>query len=263
MERLRVDVAAERGLDPLHVPAVRLVPLQHVLGERGGGVALDGDVVVVVDEDEVAELLVAGERGRLGGDALLQVAVGDDRPDGVVEGGLALGGLGVEQTALEAGGHRHAHRVGDALAEGARGRLDPGRVPVLRVSGRLRAVRAERLEVVELQLVPGKEQLGVEGQRGVAGGEDEAVAAGPLGIRGIVSHHLLKEGVRRRSEAHRGSGVAVADLLHGVRRKQTGRVDGSPVQIGPLKAVRCLRAHLQEVLGRSPVTARLRSNLKV
>lgn len=61
VKRADVDVAVGRGLDALHVPAVGLVALQHVLGEGGGGVALDGDVVVVVDEDQIAQLLVARE----------------------------------------------------------------------------------------------------------------------------------------------------------------------------------------------------------
>ena len=71
-----LDVLA--GLLPvhgLHVPAVRLVALRDVLGECDVRVVLDGDLVRVVDHHEVAELLVAGERGRLAGDALLQVAV--------------------------------------------------------------------------------------------------------------------------------------------------------------------------------------------
>ena len=236
VQRGDVDVAVGGGLDALDVPAVRLVPLQHVLGEGGRRVALDGDVVVVVEKDEVAELLVAGERGRLGGDALLQVAVGDDRPDGVVEGGLALGRLGVEQAALVAGGHRHAHRVGDALAERSGGRLHTRRVPVLGVAGRLGAVRAERLEVVQLQLVPGEEELGVEGQRRVAGGEHEAVTAGPLRVGRVVPHHLLKDRVRGRRQAHRGARVAVPDLLHRVGRQNAGGVDGTPVEFGPLEA---------------------------
>ena len=86
--------AAKRGVERgevlavvhvLDVPAVGLVALADVLGEGDVGVVLDRDLVVVVDEDEVAQLLGAGERGRLAADALLQVAVGGERPDGVVE----------------------------------------------------------------------------------------------------------------------------------------------------------------------------------
>ena len=57
-ERLlqRHDVLA--GVDVLDVPAVGLVALDDVLGERDVGVVLDRDVVVVPEQDQVAELLV-------------------------------------------------------------------------------------------------------------------------------------------------------------------------------------------------------------
>ena len=51
-----------RRVDVLHVPAVGLVARGDVLAERDVGVALDRDVVVVVEHDQVAELLVAGQR---------------------------------------------------------------------------------------------------------------------------------------------------------------------------------------------------------
>ena len=58
-------------VDVLDVPAVGLVARADVLGERDVGVALDRDLVGVVDHREVAELLGAGDRGGLGADALL------------------------------------------------------------------------------------------------------------------------------------------------------------------------------------------------
>ena len=104
-----LDVLA--GLLPvhdLHVPAVGLVALRDVLGEGDVRVVLDRDLVRVVDRDQIAERLVAGERRCLGGHALLQVAVAGDHVDEVVERRLAGGRLGVEQAALVAGGVREA-----------------------------------------------------------------------------------------------------------------------------------------------------------
>ena len=63
-------------VDRLDVPAVALEPLGDVLpGEGEVGLAVDGDAVVVVEVDEPPELVVAGEAGRLGRDALHEVAV--------------------------------------------------------------------------------------------------------------------------------------------------------------------------------------------
>jgi hypothetical protein len=57
--------------------------------------------------------------------------------------------------------------------------------------------------------------------------------------------------------------MAVADPLDGIRRQETGGVDGTPVEIGPFEAVRCLRAHLQEILDGSEVSGLASSKLKV
>ena len=59
-------LAAVGPVDDLDVPAVGLVALGDVLGQRDVGVVLDRDLVLVVDQGEVAELLGAGDRGRLG-----------------------------------------------------------------------------------------------------------------------------------------------------------------------------------------------------
>ncbi len=53
------------------------------------------------------------------------------------------------------------------------------------------------------------------------------------GFRGIVAHQLLEEKVRGRGQAHRGAGVAVANLLHRIRGQNADRVHGALVQAGP------------------------------
>ena len=53
------------------------------------------------------------------------------------------------------------------------------------------------------------------------------------GFFGSCAHQLLEEKVRGRSQAHRGAGVAVADLLDGVRGENADRVNGALVQAGP------------------------------
>ena len=225
-------------VDGLHVPAVGLVARPHVLGERDVGVVLDRDPVGVVDDGQVAEPLHPGDGRGLGAHALLDVAVAAQRVDVVVERGRAVGRVGVEQAALAAGGHRHADRVADALAERAGGGLDAGGVAVLRVAGRLGAPGAQRLDVVELQAPAAEEQLEVERQGRVAAGQHEAVAARPVRVGRVVPHHLLEQQVRRRGEAHRGAGMAVADLLHGVHGEDPHGVHRLGVQIGPVQPLR-------------------------
>ena len=241
-QRLHVLVvlpAAGEPVDPLHVPAVGLVPRTDVLGQRDDRVVLDRDVVVVVEQGEVAQPLGAGERRGLAGDALLDVAVGGDAPDLVVERALAVRCVRVEQAALAPGGHRHADRVADALAQRAGGGLDAGGVPVLGVPGGERAPGAQRLEVVELQAVAGEVELDVERQAGVPGGQHEPVATRPVRVGGVVAEVALEEQVRRRGEAHRGAGMAVADLLHRIHGQHPDGVDRPLVEVGPLELRAC------------------------
>ena len=217
----------------LHVPAVRGVAGRDVLGQRDVGVVLDRDPVAVVDQGEVAQPLGAGQRGRLAAHPLLDVAVGGQAVDVVVEGRLTGCGVGVQQPPLAALGHRHADRVGDALAQRPGGDLHAVGVPVLRVPGGLRVPGPQRLDVVQLETEAAEVELEVERQAGVPAGQHEAVAARPVGVGGVVPHHLLEQQVRDRRQTHRRARVAVADLLHGVGGEHPDGVDGAGVQVGP------------------------------
>lgn len=96
----------------LHVPAVRLVALAHVLREGQVRLAVDGDLVVVVEDDELAQAQVARQGAGLGGDALLQAAVAADDVGVVVHHGRALAVVDGRQVRLR---HGQAHGVGDSL----------------------------------------------------------------------------------------------------------------------------------------------------
>ncbi len=231
-----LDVFA--GLLPvhgLHVPAVGLVAGGHVLGEGDVGVVLDRDLVGVVDRDEVAELLVTGERGGLAGDALLQVAVACDHVDEVVERARARRGLRVEEAALVAGGVGEAHRGGEALAQRTRGDLDALGVAVLGMAGRLRTPRAERLEVVELEAEPTEVELHILRQRRVADREDEAVAAEPVGVGRVMPQHTLVQQIGGGGQTHRRAGMTVADLFDRIGRQDPGGVHRASIDLVPLQ----------------------------
>ena len=232
---LFVLAVVSEPVDPLGMPAVGGIPGLRVLGERDVGVVLDGDVVVIPDQHQVAQPLGGGERGRLRADPLLEVTVGGDAPDGVVERAGAGVRVGVEQPALAARGHGHADRVADALTERTGGGLHPDRVAVLRVAGRLRPPRAQRLQVGQLEAVAGQVQLDVQRQARMPGGEHEAVPSGPVRVSRVVPQVALPQQVRGRREAHRRPGVAVAHLLDGVHGQHPNRVHDLAVEIGPVQ----------------------------
>ncbi len=222
-------------VDRLHVPAVGLVARCDILGEGDVRVVLDRDLVRVVDRDQVAELLVSGERSGLGRDALLDVAVARDDVDEVVERRGAGRRLGVEQTALVASRVGEADGGGEALAERAGRDLDALGVAVLGVSRGQRAPGAQRLQIIELETEAAEVELHVLREGGVTRRQDEAVAPEPVGVRGVVPQHALIQEVGGGGEAHGRTRVAVAHLLHRIRGQDAGGVHRAPIDLVPTK----------------------------
>ena len=91
----------------------------------------NGDVVVVVDHDEVAELQVAGHGCSLRGDTLHSTAVTEEGVCVVVE--QLVAGL-VEDGGRVPLSNGKTDGVGETLAEGTSGDLDTGGVVSLRVT---------------------------------------------------------------------------------------------------------------------------------
>src|SRR5207245_11471863 len=115
---LRLPEDAERVLDALEVVGVAHAKDVPAVGEKSRGdvlregkarVALDRDVVVVVDPAQVVEAQVTGQRGRLGGNALHQAAISAHDVDLVVEDREARSLLTVGERLLGYG-HPHARR---------------------------------------------------------------------------------------------------------------------------------------------------------
>jgi hypothetical protein len=135
-------------LDPLGVPAVGLETLHDVLGEGALGVTVcrelvrdqirlgarltNGDVVIVVDGNQVAELKVTGHGGGLGGDTLHGAAITEESVGVVVE--QLEAGLVVDTTGVGLG-HGETDGVSETLAERTSGDLDTGGVVSLGVTG--------------------------------------------------------------------------------------------------------------------------------
>ena len=214
----------------LDVPAVGLEPRAGVLRverERGGSV--DRYPVVVVDEDELAEAEGAGQGRRLGGDALHQVAVGADAEDAVVDDLVPRPVVALGEDSF---GHRHSHRVREALAERAGRRLDAGCQEVLGVAGRSRLPLTETLELAHRQVVAGEMEGGVLENAGVSGREDEAVAVGPRRVLGARAQELVIDRVGDRRQRHRRAGMPGVRLLDGVHCEDANRVDRQLLEVG-------------------------------
>mmetsp|Transcript_9225 Transcript_9225/g.37722 ORF Transcript_9225/g.37722 Transcript_9225/m.37722 type:complete len:328 (-) Transcript_9225:30-1013(-) len=210
-------------LDVLDVPAVRLVAGADILGEGDVGVAVDGDGVVIVEGDELAESPVGGEGGALTGHTLHVAAVTHDGV-GVVVDDLAVGLVEAAREVLL--GHGEADGVADAHTEGTGGDLNAVGDEVLGVTGGHGVPLAEVLEVVVRDGgVAGEVHEGVVEHAAVARGEHEAVAVEPLVVLGVVGHGLAENHVAHGRAAHGKTGVAGVGLVDGVDRKEANGVD--------------------------------------
>src|ERR1700722_1323302 len=69
----------------LDVPAVGFKSSSHIFGVGNVCVAFDGNMVVIVEEDEVAKCKISGNRGGFGADAFHHVAIAADAIDMIVE----------------------------------------------------------------------------------------------------------------------------------------------------------------------------------
>ena len=149
----------------------------------------NGNVVVVVESDQVAELEVTSSGGGLRGNTLHGAAITEEAVGVVVDklvAGLVEGGSGLTLS------HGETDGVGETLTERASGDLNAGGVVGLGVTRGLAVNLTEVLEVVHGEVIAEQVEQGVLQNAAMAVGEDEAVAVEPLGVLGVEPHELVK-----------------------------------------------------------------------
>ena len=211
----RVHVLAVRHAQ--HLPAVGLEAGLHTFRKGDVRAAFDGDLVVVVQVDQLAQAQGAGQGGGFRGHAFHQVAVGDKAVGVVVDH---------REVRLVVPGCQHAFRQGKAyahgkaVAQGAGGYVHPGGDAVFRMARGLAAPLPEVFQVVKGQIVACQVQHGVQQRRAVARGQDEAVPVEPFGVRRIIFHKFIPYGIHQGRCAQRESGVPGFCLLYFVCREE-------------------------------------------
>ena len=229
------------ALDDLHVPAVGRVAGRGVLAQRDVGVVLDGDLVVVVEHDQVAELLGAGQRRRLATSRPPRCRrrrrshrcsgrtgwCRARRPDRTGRARSATPSPSRPRSARPwPSGPVVISTPGVWRNSGWPGVLDPQvRSDSMSDSSRPKPPRYSWMYRVRLVCPADSTKRSRPSQWSVAR---------------VVAHLPLEQRVRQRRQAHRGPGMTVADLLHRVRRQHPDRVDRGRIQLGPV--VRVIRA---------------------
>ena len=133
--------------------SVCCVTRRDVFAEGFVGVAFDGDLVVVVDDDEFAELERAREGCGFGSDAFHHVAVGADGEGAVVDDFVSGPVVSVGEDLF---GECETDGVAEALAEWTGGSFDAGSEAEFRVTGRLAFPLSEVFDLVEREVVAGE-----------------------------------------------------------------------------------------------------------
>ena len=179
------------------MPARGRVARQHVLAARQVDRAVDGDLVVVPQHDQPAQIQVPGKADRLMVDAFHQAAVARDHPGAVIDQIVAE--LGIQVPFRD----RHADRGGQAGPERPGGRLDARQLEILRMAGARAVKLAEAGDVLDRRAgIAGQVQQAVDQHRSMARRQDEAIPVGPAGQRRIELHIVAEQHRRDVRHAH-------------------------------------------------------------
>ena len=213
-----------------------LHPFLHVFRKGDIRAAFDGDVVAVVQDDQLAQAQRACQREGFRGDAFHHAAVAAEDEGVMVNDGIF--GL-VEYGCQMSFGHCHADGHGHAGTQGARRSFYADGVAVFGMARRQGAVLAELLHVVEGQAVAEEVQQRIEQHGAVAAGQDKAVAIGPFRIFSVVLHMVSPQFVCNRRGAQGKARMAGVCLLNGVCRQHadciyTSRVNCTHDLLSPL-----------------------------
>jgi len=179
---------------------------------------------ISIERDELAQTKRTRQRACLVRDAFHHAAVAHEAIRLVVDDLVAgLVEFGREQPLRD----RHADRIGDALAKGARGGFDPRGDAHFRVPRGLRMQLAKMLQLPDRQRVTGQVKQRIDEHRAVAVREHEAIAVGPVRIRRVVAKVAMPQRHRDLGHAHRHArmpGIGRLDRIHREEADGVGQV---------------------------------------
>src|SRR5262245_60366256 len=165
--------------DILSVPAIGLEPFCATFRESEIRRSRQGNVIVVIEINEVAQLQMAGDAGGLGGYAFHQVTVADDSIGKVIDD--------LESRLVVAGGQigfgdGHPDPAAKTLTERSCGSLYSRSYAALGMAGCPALPLPETLNFLQRQIVTCKMEHAIDQHGGVAGREHEAISIKPRGI---------------------------------------------------------------------------------
>ena len=197
-----------------HRPARSAETHHLVRAVRQGYLAINGDVVVVPQHDQLAQFVTSGQTNGLLGNTLHQATVASNHIGVVIDHLLAV------TRALDFLGNGKADRIGDALTQRAGGGFNPFHMAVLRMACRACAPLAEILDLVQRDLFIARQiQQRINQHRAMTGGQDKPVAIGPMRGLGVKLQVFFKQYCGNIGHAHRHPRVAGICRCNSVQRQ--------------------------------------------
>ena len=214
-------------VDFLNMPARRLEALHLVGAVRQLNSAVDGDVVVVPQNNQLAERVTTSKTDGFLADTFHQAAVACDHI------GVVIHQLAAVLGALHFLCHGKTNGVGDALAQRTGGGFHRIDEEVFRVACSQGAHLAEVLDLLKRDLCVAHEiEQRIDQHGAVTGGQDKAVAVRPLWVRHVELHVFFKQDGRDIGHADGHAGMARIGRSNGIEGQGT---DGR--SLGPMFGV--------------------------
>ncbi|MCY1174327.1 hypothetical protein D9M73_145250 [compost metagenome] len=204
-----------------HLPVVGLKTLRRVVGEPAFDFAVDGDTVVIVERDQLAQAQGTGKGADFVGDAFHHAAITQEHIGVVIDDVVART---VELRRHDFFSQGKTHGVGQALAQWTGGGFYARGVAEFRVARSAAVQLTELLEVIDRQVVAGQVQQRVDQHRAVAVGQHEAVTVGERWIARVVLEVVAPKYLGDIRHTHWGTGMAAVGFLHGIHAEGTNGV---------------------------------------
>lgn len=202
LDRVQVVVSIANGLN---VPSVCLHSLVDILGERTVDVTINGNMVVVVNGDQVAQLQMTGKGSGLAGNTLHVASITHENIGVVVDD---LKSWSVELGRLVVLSNGQTDCIGETLAKRTSCDLDTWSVVSFRVTWGDAVDVSEVLEVRHRESIAGKMENGILEHACMAVRKDESIAVDPFWVLWVVVHDPVEENVGHWGHSHGSARMA-------------------------------------------------------
>ena len=220
----------------LNIPTSCFKALGVVFRRRKRRRAINGNAVVVKQDDQFGQFHVASHRNGFLRNTFHQATVARDHIGKVIDNVITITGI---HDALAKG---ETDRGRNALTQRAGGGFNAFAVAVFRMTGRARAHLTEILDLIKIEIfVSGQVQKRIQKHRTMTCGQDETVAVRPVRMLRIELQEFGVKNSRNICHAHWHARVTGFSFFDSIGRKEADGVGHA--------VVFCLRRHEMRFLG--------------